>query len=209
MKICEIFKSIQGEGLLIGLPCVFVRTSGCNLDCAWCDTRYARSEGKEMTVIEVLDQVRNYDIQLVCITGGEPLLQPETYCLVDTLLDEGYSVQLETNGSVPLERVSCHENLMISMDFKTPSSGMQERMIMENLEILSPYDQLKLVVADREDMSFVEEFLAVNDIPCPVVVTPVGGTDIKPVAEWVLERNLNVRVLPQLHKLIWGEERGH
>lgn len=208
MKICEVFKSIQGEGLLMGLPCVFVRTSGCNLDCAWCDTRYARSGGEEMTVMEIIDRVRGFDIPLVCITGGEPLLQQETYSLVDRLLDEGYSVQLETNGSIPLEKVSCHENLMISMDFKTPSSGMQKRMIKENLEVLSPYDQLKFIVADSVDMRFVEEFLAVNEIPCPVVVTPVGGTDIRPVAEWVLKKNLNVRVLPQLHKLIWGEERG-
>jgi 7-carboxy-7-deazaguanine synthase len=209
MQICEIFRSLQGEGLLMGLPCAFVRTAGCNLDCAWCDTVYAKTDGTEMSIGEIMDRLRSYDLPLVCITGGEPLIQEETYRLVDTLLQEGYTVQLETNGSLPLDRLPCDEALMISMDIKTPSSGMQDAMLLENLEILSSHDQLKFVVSGPEDMRYVEDILGHHAIACPVIVTPVGGVELRAVVEWVLEASLNVRVLPQLQKLIWGEERGH
>ena len=208
MKICEIFYSLQGEGLLMGIPTAFVRTMGCNLDCEWCDTPYARDGGEEMEVDEVVKMIRSFGVETVCITGGEPLIQDDTFVLIDSLLTMGHSIQIETNGSVPLDTLPCYEELMISMDLKTPSSGMADRMVMENLEALSIFDQLKFVVSNREDMEYVEGVLSEHDVKCPVIVTAVGGVDLREVAEWVLERRLEVRVLPQLHKIIWGDERG-
>ena len=207
MRICEIFSSLQGEGMLMGIPTVFVRTIGCNLDCSWCDTPYAREGGEEMEVSEVVERVRSFDLKTVCITGGEPLIQEETYELIDILLNQGFYIQLETNGSISLDRLLCYEELLISMDLKPPSSGMTNRMVMDNLESLSICDQLKFVVVDREDMDYVEKVLSEHTIRCPVIVTAAGGVDLRNVAEWVMERKLEVRVLPQLHKIIWGDER--
>jgi 7-carboxy-7-deazaguanine synthase len=194
MRICEIFYSLQGEGMLMGLPTVFVRTVGCNLDCSWCDTPYARDGGKEMLVEDIAKKVEAFGVDTVCITGGEPLIQDETYQLIDALLDKGFYIQLETNGSISLERL--------------PSSGMKGNTIMKNLEMLSPFDQLKFVVAGKEDMDFVEDILSNHEIKCPVIVTAVGGVKLLEVSEWVLSKRLQVRVMPQLQKIIWGEQRG-
>ncbi len=208
MKLIEIFRSLQGEGVLIGTPTVFVRLAGCNLACSWCDTTFALAGGKEKKVEEVVSLVRVYNLPYVCITGGEPLIQEETYDLVDRLLREGFHVTLETNGSLPINQLPCTESLLISMDIKCPSSRMSERMCLTNIELLSATDQLKFVVADERDVIFAEAMLRSHEVNCPVIFSPVGGLNLKPVAEFVLERRLNVRVLPQLHKLIWGEERG-
>lgn len=208
MEICEIFKSVQGEGILIGAPMTFVRTAGCNLNCAWCDTEYAKGQGTGYTVPQLMEEVRRRKIGQVCITGGEPLLQKDLVRFIEALIQESYVIQLETNGSIPLDEMPCSEGLLVSMDLKTPSSGMEDRMSMENLELLSPFDQLKMVVADGKDRMFVKEVLDNHDLKCPVVLTPVGGTDLAPLADWVVDQGLEVRVLPQLHKLIWGEERG-
>ncbi|MBM4237032.1 MAG: radical SAM protein [Euryarchaeota archaeon] len=209
MKLSEIFYSLQGEGVLIGTPTVFVRTAGCNLRCNWCDTEYARSDkGVEQSVQEVMDQVRRFKTRYVCVTGGEPLLQKDTYRLASALLDNNYNVSVETNGSISLEELPCSENMLISMDMKCPSSGMEVRMDTSNLELLSPADQLKFIVADEKDLLYALDVLQNHEILCPVIFTPVGGLDIRPVADWVLKRKLQVRVLPQLHKIIWGEGRG-
>jgi 7-carboxy-7-deazaguanine synthase len=208
MKISEIFRSLQGEGTLIGTPTVFVRTAGCNLECEWCDTPYAKSGGDEMSVAEVLEKVKAFDIHYVCVTGGEPLYQKESVKLVDELLKSGYHVSVETNGSISLEDLPCSMNMMISMDIKCPSSGMEGQMEMSNLELLSPIDQLKFIVASRDDMMYATKILKDNKIECVVIFTPVGGLDLAPVADFVLKKKLNVRVLPQLHKLIWGDKRG-
>jgi 7-carboxy-7-deazaguanine synthase len=208
MRICEIYYSLQGEGMLMGLPTVFIRAVGCNLDCSWCDTPYAREGGEEMLVEDIAKKVEAFGVDTVCITGGEPLIQDDTYQLIDALLDRGFCIQLETNGSISLDRLPCYEELMISMDIKTPSSGMKGSTVMKNLEMLSPFDQLKFVVAGKEDMNFVEETLSSNEIKCPVIVTAVGGVELLEVAEWVLSKRLQIRVMPQLHKIIWGEQRG-
>jgi 7-carboxy-7-deazaguanine synthase len=207
MRICEIFYSLQGEGMLMGIPTVFVRTVGCNLDCEWCDTPYAREGGVEMEVQEVTEKVLSHGIRTVCITGGELLLQEDICDLIDSFAHEGCNIQLETNGSLPIDRLPT-EYVMISMDVKTPSSGMSGRMMMDNIGELGICDQLKFVVSDRDDMDFVERTLDEHRVSCPVILTAVGGTDLRNVAEWVLERKMEVRVLPQLHKLIWGKERG-
>jgi 7-carboxy-7-deazaguanine synthase len=193
---------------MIGVPTAFVRTTGCNLECHWCDTKFALREGKEMVLEEVLRHVDEMDTHFVCVTGGEPLLQEDTISLLETLLDRGHHVTLETNGSLSLEDLPCSEDMMVSMDLKCPSSGMEGRMLTSNLELLSPVDQLKFVVADRKDLHHAHKVLSENDVRCNVVFTPVGGLDLRPVAEFVLKQRINARVLPQLHKLIWGDARG-
>ncbi len=208
MLINEMFLSIQGEGRTMGLPTVFVRLSGCNLDCRWCDTRYAEEGGSELSVDEVLAGVNGYRTRHVCLTGGEPLWHEETPELISRLLGEGKHVSLETNGSLPIAGLPDDPQLMISMDYKCPSSGMEGRMLLENLEHLRPKDQLKFVVADKEDLERAEDVLRKYEPNCPVILTPVGGLTLAPVVEFVLKRRLEVRVLPQLHKLIWGERRG-
>ncbi|MEM2943152.1 MAG: radical SAM protein [Methanomassiliicoccales archaeon] len=209
MKISEIFYSIQGEGVLIGTPTVFVRTAGCNLRCSWCDTKYAQVDnGIERSIKEIIDEVSLFPTPYVCITGGEPLLQREVFKLVNMLLEKDFKVSVETNGSISIEELSCSENLLISMDLKCPSSGMCDKMRLDNLELLSPFDQLKFVVADDEDMEYAKKIIESHDIQATIIMMPVGGLDLKPVAEWVLRNRINVRVLPQLHKIIWGDRRG-
>ncbi|MDH7508539.1 MAG: radical SAM protein [Methanomassiliicoccales archaeon] len=209
MRISEIFYSLQGEGILIGTPSSFVRTSGCNLRCRWCDTTYAQTgEGVEQTIDEIIEKVKGFGSRYVCITGGEPLLQKDIYKLINKLLENDYEVCVETNGSISIEEMPCSENLVVSMDIKCPSSGMADKMNLENLELLSQSDQLKFVVADRKDMLYAKEIIQKYEIQATIVMTPVGGLDLRPVAEWVLENKLQVRVLPQLHKIIWGDKRG-
>jgi 7-carboxy-7-deazaguanine synthase len=208
MLINEMFLSIQGEGRTMGLPTVFVRLSGCNLDCRWCDTRYAEEGGSEMSVEEVLAGVNGYRTRHVCLTGGEPLWHDETPKLISRLLEEGKHVSLETNGSLSIAGLPDDPQLMISMDYKCPSSGMEDRMLLDNLKHLRPKDQLKFVVADKDDLERAEDVLRKYEPDCPAILTPVGGLTLAPVVEFVLRHKLEVRVLPQLHKLIWGERRG-
>lgn len=208
MKVAEIFLSLQGEGVLMGTPTVFVRFVGCNLDCAWCDTNYAKSGGVEMTVNEILDKIEHFNTPFVSLTGGEPLLQEDINTLINSLLEESYHITLETNGSLALNELPVSEEIMISMDMKCPSSGMTRSEMYDNLSFLSPQDQLKFVIADRVDYLFAKKVLRENDVNCPVVMTPVGGLDLKPLAEWVLQDCLLVRVMPQMHKLIWGDAQG-
>jgi 7-carboxy-7-deazaguanine synthase len=208
MKISEIFYSLQGEGVLMGTPTTFVRTVGCNLDCAWCDTRYARQGGEEMSVDEIFEKVDGKGVPFVSLTGGEPLLQQDIYRLITVLIDNDHHVTIETNGSLPLEAIPNSDEIMISMDVKCPSSGMADRNMLDNLEFLSPRDQVKFVIADRVDYLFARKVLREHEVNAPVIFTPVGGTVLKPLAEWVLADRLYVRVMPQLHKMIWGDKRG-
>ena len=206
MKICETFRSIQGEGLTIGSVTFFIRSVGCNLSCRWCDTKYSRSGGNEMSVPEIMERTANE--KNVCVTGGEPLLQDDIYELLDALLEAGKKIVLETNGSVDISEVPSNERLMISMDIKCPSSGMSDKMIFDNVNFLKPTDQLKFVIADGSDLEYALDFIDSRDIKCNVILTPAGGTDIEPLAEEAIDRGLNVRVLPQMHKMIWGNRRG-
>lgn len=208
MLVHEMFLSIQGEGRTMGLPTVFVRLSGCNLDCRWCDTRYAEEGGSELSVDEIVACVKGYRTRHVCLTGGEPLWHEGTPDLIYRLLEEGMMVSLETNGSLPIANLPDQPGLMVSMDYKCPSSGMEGRMLLENLGHLRPKDQLKFVVSDKEDLERAEDVLRKYAPDCPVIFTPVGGLTLAPVVEHVLKHRLEVRVLPQLHKLIWGERRG-
>lgn len=206
MRICEIFNSIQGEGLTMGAPTVFVRTVGCNLRCSWCDTGYSFEGGEEMTVDQVISRVG--DCFRVCLTGGEPMLQHDSLELIGRLISKGIMVVLETNGSVPLDDVPSDPHVMISMDIKCPSSGMTDRMLLSNLALLSEKDQLKFVIKDERDLDFAVGFLRDHPVRTNVIFGPVGGTEM---LEWLVDRvlseNLDVRVLPQLHKVIWGDKR--
>lgn len=206
MRICEHFRSLQGEGIMIGVPTFFIRTVGCNLSCKWCDTQYAMTGGEDMAVSELVRLVGDDDV--VCITGGEPMLQPDTPELISELTDLKKRVVLETNGAVSIASVPSSERVIISMDIKCPSSGMDKKMVIANLDYLFKKDQLKFVISDKTDLDYAVKFLKDNPTKANVIFTPVGGMDLGPLADAVLKMKLNVRVLPQLHKVIWGEKRG-
>ena len=207
MRVCEIFNSIQGEGLTMGAPTVFVRAVGCNLRCSWCDTGYSFEGGTDMTVDDILEEVG--DCFRVCFTGGEPMLQPDAVELIERLVSKGIQVVLETNGSVDLSEVPRDPLVMISMDIKCPSSGMTDRMMLSNIDILSSKDQLKFVIKDQADLDFAVGFVRSHRIPCSVIFGPVGGTGrLEWLVDRVLREHLDVRVLPQLHKIIWGDRQG-
>ncbi|MGC8912497.1 MAG: 7-carboxy-7-deazaguanine synthase QueE [Thermoplasmata archaeon] len=208
MRINEIFFSIQGEGINIGIPMVFVRVTGCNLRCRWCDTTYAFDEGTEMRIEEIVNKVEEFGVNRVCITGGEPLLHKDITKLITRFIDAGYFVQVQTNGSKTIQEMPCEENLCISMDIKCPSSGMQDKMNFDNIELLSPFDELKFVIADENDYNYALQVLEKYQPKTNIVFQPVYGTDIRMIADEVLNKKLNVRVLPQLHKYIWGDIRG-
>lgn len=210
LRVCEIFHSIQGEGTRAGLPCVFVRLTGCHLRCAWCDTTYAFYEGTWMTVNDVLGKVREYGCPAVEVTGGEPLLQPAALPLLARLADEFAPVLLETSGAAPIGAVD--PRIVRIVDVKCPGSGEAGRNHWPNLDLLTPRDEVKFVLADRADYDWARDVLARRNLAgrCPVIFAPVHAR-LAPaeLAGWVLADRLPVRVGLQLHRLIWpGGERG-
>jgi 7-carboxy-7-deazaguanine synthase len=206
LRVSEIFFSLQGESTFAGLPCVFVRLAGCNLDCFYCDTRYAREGGETLSRATILNRVEEYPCRLVEITGGEPLLQAETPALVVDLADRGWEVLVETNGSLDISVLD--PRVVRVMDLKCPSSGETEKMRWDNLTHLTPRDEVKFVVAGREDYLWakgvVEERLPAGPA---VLFSPAAGS-IPPadLAAWILEDGLAVRLQLQLQKIIWPEE---
>ena len=209
MEISEIFLSIQGEGVDIGLPTVFIRTSKCNLQCSWCDTKYSWEPGEERTEESILEEVLSYGVNLVCISGGEPMLQAEEVTkLVSMLEAKEVEVLIETNGSIDLDDITRGDLTRFCMDLKCPSSGMQDRNLFTNVTKLRSNDVLKFVIAHQEDYIFARKMLERNTPKCKVVFQPVGGLDLRDLAERVLEDRLDVRVLLQLHRYIWGDQRG-
>ncbi len=212
MQINEIFFSLQGESTFTGLPCVFVRLAGCNLDCSWCDTRYARSEdgASEFSIDEVLGKVEKFPRGLIEISGGEPLLQQETTALSERLLSSFDTVLLETNGSLDISVVP--EGVIRVVDVKCPSSGVLDSFKVENLKALTPDDELKFVIGDRGDYEFAKEFIStIGDVvkPDKILFSPVNGNLLpKTLAEWVLSDGLSLRFQLQLHTVIWPGEKG-
>jgi 7-carboxy-7-deazaguanine synthase len=206
----EIFHSIQGEGTRAGVPCVFVRLTGCDLRCAWCDTQYAYEGGRRMGLDEIVDQVRAYRCPTVEITGGEPLLQPDVYLLLTRLADEFPTVLLETSGALSIADVD--PRVVRILDIKCPASGESERNHWPNLDLLTPRDEVKLVLADRGDYDWAKATVARYHLAarCPVIFAPVhGALDAAELARWMLADRLNVRLGVQLHKLLWpGARRG-
>ena len=206
MRINETFFSLQGEGKFIGVPTYFVRSVGCNLRCSWCDTTYAFEGGTEMSVDEIMERIGSHGH--VCLTGGEPLLHKEMYELIDRLIAADRHITIETNGSVDLKDLPDDEHITVSMDIKCPSSGMQDKMCWHNLSLLKPKDQLKFVIADETDYRYSVGILDRYRPDTEVIFSAVGGMNIRPLAEHVIESGLKVRVLPQLHKIIWGDRTG-
>ena len=209
LRITEIFQSLQGESTRAGLPTVFVRLTGCPLRCAWCDTDYAFSGGETRTLGEVLLEVAKHGARHVCVTGGEPLAQKACLPLLAALCDAGYAVSLETSGALDISGVDPRVSRI--MDLKAPASGEADRNHWENLGRLNARDELKIVLADEADYAWAKSVCAARrlDAICPVLLSPVAGRlEAKRLAEWVLRDKLPVRVQLQLHKLIWGSERG-
>jgi 7-carboxy-7-deazaguanine synthase len=206
MQITEIFHSIQGESSYAGRPCVFVRTTGCNLRCVWCDTAYAFHGGKDLRISEIMAEVARIggDCRLVELTGGEPLLQHDIGELAGELLAAGYTVLCETSGSVPVDRVP--GAVVKIVDFKCPGSGESEKNDWRNLELLDPSrDELKFVIADRADYEWAKGQVESRDLARFVVhFSPeFEGMNSQELAEWILSDRLPVRLQLQLHKFVW------
>jgi 7-carboxy-7-deazaguanine synthase len=212
MKISEIFLSVQGEGVEIGLPTVFVRLFACDLRCSWCDSMYAveGTDFKEITIEEVKAELEKFKCKRVCFTGGEPLIQrKELEILAKDLINDGYEMILETSGHKDPPPVFWIDKCLISMDCKCPSSGMEKNMDFELFEKLRYKDQLKFVIRDEVDYIYAKEILGKYRIRANIIFQPVYGTSLKWLTEKVLEGRLErVRVLPQLHKIIWSDIRG-
>ncbi len=214
--INELFHSIQGESTYAGLPCVFVRLTGCNLRCSYCDTTYAYEGGESRTVEEVVNQVKAFPARLVEITGGEPLLQPETTNLVQAFANRGWKVLLETNGAMPIDAVDPRATVI--MDIKCPGSGMSDRVLWENLSVLKPLDEVKFVLTDRTDYEWALEVIERYRLAEKHIVhlSPAFGVlDPSRLASWMLKPQAahkpgpRVRLQLQLHKYIWPHaERG-
>jgi 7-carboxy-7-deazaguanine synthase len=206
IKINEIFYSLQGEGSDAGLPTIFIRFTGCNLRCNYCDTRYAFYEGKYMTIDEIMESVKKWSCKRVCITGGEPLLQKNVYALIDELLREGYEVSIETNGSISIMKLS-KMNVKIKMDIKLPSSGMHDKMLFGNISLLRGSDELKFIIWNKQDYEYAKDIIARYKPRCQIIMQPVWGSKIK-LADWILKDEIDARFSIQLHKILWGNERG-
>ncbi len=209
LRITEIFLSLQGEADAVGWPSVFVRLTGCPLRCHYCDTTYAFTGGESMSIEAILAAVAQYQVHHVCVTGGEPLSQKGTLVLLQRLCDAGYAVSLETSGALDISGVDARVSRV--MDIKTPCSGEAVRNRYENIALLTPHDQVKLVIADRNDYDWAVAILRkyrLNEC-CTVLFSPSFGA-IKPrqLAEWIIEDHLPVRFQMQLHKILWGDEQG-
>ena len=209
LRITEIFLSIQGESSLVGWPTVFVRLTGCPLRCVYCDTAYAFNGGEIRSITEILEEVRSYRIRHVCVTGGEPLAQPDCPALLRTLAGEGYEVSLETSGAMDVAEVD--RRVVKVMDLKTPSSGEEGRNIYSNLVHLLPHDQVKFVIMNDDDYRWsVEKLLEYRlNERCEVLFSPaMGQQDPRELAEKILSDRLPVRFQLQLHKILWGNTPG-
>lgn len=208
MRITEIFYSIQGESSFAGLPCVFVRSTGCNLRCVWCDTAYAFYGGREMSPDEIIAEVARLSggCRLVELTGGEPLLQKEIGALAQALLDRGYTVLCETGGSLDVDRLP--REVIRIVDVKCPGSGEAQRNLWSNLEKLGPRDEIKFVIRDRADYEWALDVIRERALAGRAILfSPVWGElDLRTLAEWVLSDGAPVRIQTQLHKHIWGPE---
>lgn len=210
LQVNEIFFSIQGESSHAGRPCAFIRLTGCNLRCSYCDTTYAYDEGSWLEIPEIERQISSFDCRLVEITGGEPLLQAETPELIRTLLDRNYTVLLETNGSREIGVVD--ERCIRIVDVKCPSSGESEKNRLENLDIITPNDEVKFVIGNREDFEYAKSIISTHlsrrhGLKPPLISPVFGRMNPESLAQWILEDHLDVRLQIQLHKVIWGAEK--
>ena len=210
LRISEIFYSLQGETRTVGLPTVFVRLTGCPLRCRWCDTEHAFKGGELLSIEAVLAQVAQYSPRYVTVTGGEPLGQKACLQLLTALADRGYEVSLETSGALTLADVD--PRIIKVMDLKPPASGESHRNLYDNIALLGKQDQLKFVIADRDDYQWsVAKLIEYNlaDRVSDVLFSPVSETmSAEQLAGWILEDRLPVRFQLQLHRMIWGDRTG-
>ena len=211
LRINEIFYSIQGEGSRAGEPCVFIRLTGCGLRCTYCDTEYAFYQGEDSSFENILDRVRSYSCNFVELTGGEPLEQEAVYPLMKILCDQGFDVSIETGGHVNISRVD--RRVMRIVDLKTPSSGMESRNYLKNIEYLQSNDEIKFVIGSKEDYLWSKQRIEALGLPEKVntiLMSPVREIlEPSDLARWILEDKLPVRLQLQLHKIVWpGVERG-
>jgi 7-carboxy-7-deazaguanine synthase len=209
LRVSEVFHSLQGEASRIGLPTVFVRLTGCPLRCLWCDTGYAFSGGRRMSLPAILDTVSAYGVRQVCVTGGEPLAQKNCPPLLTALCDAGYEVSLETSGALDIGKADPRVSRIV--DLKAPGSGESERNRWRNIALLTPRDEVKFVLASRADYEWARQTLAEHRLEqrCPILFSAVWDTLApRDLAEWILADRLPVRFQLQLHKLLWSNMRG-
>ncbi len=210
IKVCEIFKSIQGESTYAGEICSFVRLSGCNLSCVYCDTKYASFEnGTDLTIEQIYSRVSELGTNLVEITGGEPLLQKNTANLCKLFLNNNYTVLVETNGSLDIDMLPA--GCVRIVDVKCPGSGEGDSFLLSNLQRLEPHDEVKFVISGRTDFQWSIEFVKKYDLgtKSKILFSPcIGKIAPSDLAQWICEENAPVRLSLQIHKFIWGEKRG-
>jgi 7-carboxy-7-deazaguanine synthase len=207
LQVCETFTSILGEGTLAGLPAFFIRLTGCNLRCRYCDTAYAYEGGEARSVASLVEEARRAAVRLALVTGGEPLLQEGTLALMEELLDAGLEVLLETNGSLGVQGVDARVRRIV--DLKCPGSGMSGHNYWANLEVLTPRDEVKFVVGDQDDFAWALEVVRRHGLTdrLPVLISPAFGVaSPAEVAAWIVASGLPLRLNLQLHKYIWGPE---
>ena len=210
LKVNEIYYSIQGESTHVGRPCIFIRLTYCNLRCTYCDTEYAFYEGKDIEIPEIMAKIKQWNCNLVEVTGGEPLFQDECIDLLNELTNQKYEVLLETGGSLSISDVPTE--IVKIVDFKCPSSGMEKKNLWSIVNDLQPHDEVKFVIGGREDFLWAEEMLnkySLNE-KCAILFSPTfGKIDSSLIVEWILDKNLPVRMQLQMHKHIWElEEKG-
>lgn len=211
LRINEIFHSLQGESRTVGLPTTFVRLTGCPLRCGYCDTEYAFHVGNQMAITDILEKVKANGARHVCVTGGEPLAQPNCLILLRELCDAGFEVSIETSGAMDIADVD--PRVSVVMDLKTPGSNECDRNLLSNINHLKPSDQVKFVICDRRDFDWAKAKIDQFDLQGKVdeiLFSPsFGQVNAKDLAEWILNDRLAVRMQLQLHKFIWGDEPGH
>ena len=209
VSINEIFHSIQGEAKNSGKPTVFIKTAGCPFRCTYCDTEYAFTEGKQVKISEIISKVKSYDSNYVTVTGGEPLAQTNIKVLLTTLLENLFKVSLETSGLVDICDVP--QDVEIVMDIKTPSSKENHKNIKSNLSLIKNNDVLKFVIGNKSDYEWSKKYIIENNLTLfkNIYFSPVHeNLELSEIADWILRDRLNVTLQLQLHKYIWGDERG-
>jgi 7-carboxy-7-deazaguanine synthase len=210
LRVTEVFHSIQGESRPSGCPTVFIRLTGCPLRCGYCDTEYAFHGGEWRDIGDLINDIEGYAAEYVCVTGGEPLAQPNCGILLRRLCDHGYDVSLETSGALDISAVD--PRVTVVMDIKTPGSGESARNRLDNVPLLKPNDQVKFVICNREDYDWAKDFCAERGLTdkCSVLFSPSQNElEARELAEWILADRLRVRFQVQLHKYLWGSEPGH